>query len=866
MLFFLSIFARYNALMKKWLIIVLSVLVFLVGILTAAPLLFRNPVIRAVNGVLDERIRAKVSFDDVDLNFWRTFPHLGVTLENGYIAGTGAFKGDTLLQVESLTGEVSLKSLFSDEGYEVRGIRVVAPRMHLHKLKDGRCNWDIVRKKEDGEDETSEPFRMKLKELRIEEGSLVYEDEAQHLLLRIDTLNHRLSGNLDEEATALKTENDWHGVTLEAGAVRWLNRAKVSLDMLVEADLKRQRYTVSDNHLSLNEVKMQVEGWLDASRGDESRYDMDLRLRSLQTDFKDILSLVPTIYTNRFEEIKTGGKVTLEGFAKGIYEGGASECYPSFALSLRVADGWFHYPSLPKKVESVQLDASITNGGGTWDQTEVKIPRFSMNMGGNPLSGSLNMKGLHTDPELDATLNGSVNFGTVKDFYPLEQGERLQGRAKVNLNAKGRLSYYDKGQYDRFRFAGALELQGVNATLKTLPRPMAIDKAKLVFTSRSVEVPYLDLKIGKSDLSLNGNVDEVVGHFLRGDTLRGRLTGHSDYVDLADLLSGEEAAESVDESQVLLLPEDLSLRLNATFRKIVYEKIEITDVRGLFVLSEGVLEMNGLSLNAMGGRMSYTGRYASPKGGHPPRGDGSLTIRDVRYAEVYRQVESAKEMVPVFEHTTGRFSGDMDFAVNFGNGMEPDLQTLKASGEIASENITVSGVESLHRLSKTLKKPELSDPLIPSVRIPFEIQNGNVYTENFGFAVAAYQLKIDKGRTGLDKTVDYVMHLDVPTSETTVFKVERIGVRISGPIDNPEVKVQTREMLKDAARTMGKNVSTTVRAATTDIKQEWNEQKGELRENLSNSGQEMKSGLKEAGQEIKKGFRDLFRREKETEE
>lgn len=852
--------------MKKWVIIVSAVLVFLAGILTAAPMLFRNPIIRAINETLEESLKAKVYFEDVDLSFWRAFPNLGVTMEKGYIAGIGAFKGDTLLQVQSLTGELSLSSLFSDEGYEVKGITVVHPKVCLHRLKDGRANWDIVREEEYREEKESKPFRLQLNELRIKEGFLFFNDEQNRMQLRIDTLNHRLRGNLDEEETDLITENNWQGVTVASGNVTWLNRAKVELQMCVNQNRKEGRYTLSENHLKVNEVEMYVEGWLDVNEDIDSQYDMNIRLRSPQTDFKDVLSLIPAIYANRFGEIETGGKVTLDGYVKGTYNGGEKVQYPSFALMLNIVDAWFRYPSLPRKVENIQLDGAISNKGGNTLQTEVKVSRFNMNMGGNPLSGRLDIRNLNDDPDIDAELKGALNLGTVKDFYPLQQNERLQGSARVNLNIKGKLSYYDKGWYDRFRFNGDLALERVTASLKTLPHPIAIDRAKLVFTSRSVEVPYFDMRIGKSDLALKGNVDEVVGHLLRGDTLRGRLTGVSDYVDLADLLSGEQQTESSDETQVLILPEDLSLRLNASFRKLVYEKIEVSDARGLFVLSSGVLEMNGVSLSTMGGRMTCTGLYASPDAGRPPRGKASLTIRDVLYSEVYRQVESAKEIVPVFEGTTGRFSGDVDFSVDFGSEMNPDLQTLNAVGVISSENITVSGVESLHRLSKTLKKPELYEPLIPSVSIPFRIMNGNVYTENFGFSVSQYQLKIDKGRTGLDKSVDYVMHLDVPTSESTVFKVERVGVHITGSIDDPKVKIQTREMLEDAARTMGHHASSTMKAAGEDMKQEWREQKEEMRENLSNSGAEMKTGLKEAGQEIKKGLRDLFHSKKESEE
>ena len=51
----------------------------------------------------------------------------------------------------------------------------------------------------------------------------------------------------------------------------------------------------------------------------EEDIDMDITFKTTKTDFKTLLSLIPAIYMKDFEDVKTSGKLALNGFAKGTY-------------------------------------------------------------------------------------------------------------------------------------------------------------------------------------------------------------------------------------------------------------------------------------------------------------------------------------------------------------------------------------------------------------------------------------------------------------------------------------------------------------------------------------------------------------------
>ena len=100
---------------------------------------------------------------------------------------------------------------------------------------------------------------------------------------------------------------------------------RISIWMLI---CKKNKYTFTDNSLQINAIKANFSGFV--QKVDSSTIDMDVKLNTPKIDFKEILSLIPSIYANDFSSIKTSGKVALQAWAKGRMQG---ENLPALMLS-----------------------------------------------------------------------------------------------------------------------------------------------------------------------------------------------------------------------------------------------------------------------------------------------------------------------------------------------------------------------------------------------------------------------------------------------------------------------------------------------------------------------------------------------------
>ena len=98
--------------------------------------------------------------------------------------------------------------------------------------------------------------------------------------------------------------------------------------------------------ITLNNLKVTADGSFQLVN--DSTYNMDIKFKSPSNDFKDILSLIPAVYKNDFDKIKTSGSALFNGFVKGTY---SPQQMPAYDVNLEVKDGFFQYPDLPKPVK-----------------------------------------------------------------------------------------------------------------------------------------------------------------------------------------------------------------------------------------------------------------------------------------------------------------------------------------------------------------------------------------------------------------------------------------------------------------------------------------------------------------------------------
>lgn len=791
--------------MKRFLKITATVVAVVLVVAIVTPLLLRGKIGDIVKREANAMLAARLDFEKLDISLLRNFPNASLNLKGLTLVGTDRFEGDTIVAARRITVVVNLMSLVGDEGFEVRKIILASPALHAHKLADGAVNWDVMKPSEPADTTAAEEsapssFRLSVRDFRLTDAVIRYEDDSTGMELRTAPLSLRLSGDMSAESTQLDLDLLAGGVDFTQGGVPLLHDAELALDAEIDADLAEGRFTFSRNTLRLNAIEMRLDGWVQQV-GDALA--MDVSAGCSEVRFKDLLSLIPAFYKHEFRSLAASGELSMELWARGQMHGAQ---LPAFELKTEVHNGSFQYSSLPKAVTDINIAAKVSNAGGELDKTEVEISEFGLKMAGNSLSATGYATNLMSDPTFRATLSGRVDLGAIREVYPLEKGIDLAGRIAASMKLSGRMSDVESGRYERISASGSLVVEQLGLHVPQLPE-VFIRRAAATISPQAMTLGEFGVKVGGSDLSATGQLTGYLGYLMRGEQLAGRLYVKSDLLDLNEIRAAVPAdaeAESAEAekpaeeaaaapAQAIVVPKNLNLSLNAELKKVLFEKMVITDIAGEMSVAGGTLSLDRLGLQLFGGKASASGRYSTAADPAHPTLSLAASIAKASFPRTFEEIEAVRQLAPIFEKASGDYSLSIDMRTTLDAAMSPDLMSLTAQGEISSENVSVEGVEVFDKLADLLKNDKLRRIEARDLKIRFSIKDGRVTTEPFDLKMGDVNVNMS-GTTGLDRTIDYTAKVTLPAGVGGVLGAVNVG--IGGTFTSPKITLGVQETVE----------------------------------------------------------------------
>ena len=803
--------------MKKIVKIAAIVVAVLLVLLLVAPMLLRGKIADIVKREANEMLTAQVDFEKLDISLLRHFPNASVELKGLTLVGVELFEGDTIVAARRISVVVNLMSLFGDSGFEVTKVILADPALHAHKLADGAVNWDVMKPSDaaetpettseeaSGEASDGSSFSLLVQDFRISDAIIRYEDDSTGMRFSTEPLSLRLKGDLSAEHTNLDLQLTARSLNFVSGGIPMLSGAEAELDAVIDADLANGRYTLSNNTLRLNAIKVGLDGWVEMC---DNGLALDLTAGCDKVEFKDVLSLVPAFYTREFKSLSAGGELSMSLWARGEL---TDTALPAFEAKVSVGDGSFQYASLPKAVTDININAAVSNPGKTMDQTVIDLSRFGMQMAGNSLSATFHATNLVSDPAFRASMSGRIDLGAVKEVYPLDKGVELGGQITADVKVSGRMSDIEKSRYEQIGAQGTFVIEELGLTLPDLPA-VNIRRAAATITPSAMTLGEFGVTVGRSDLSATGQLTNYIGYLLRGDVLSGRLYVKSDLLDLNEIMAassdasaaetpaaesaaGTETDEVAAAAAAIEVPRNLNLSLNADLNRILFGKMEIGNLAGEMRMSGGTLSLVNLSANVFGGKLSTSGSYSTAADPSHPTFALDARITKASFQQTFEQLEMVQKLVPIFAKTGGDYSMSLDLSTALDATLSPDLQTLNASGELSSANIEVQNIAAFDALATALNNDKLRKIEAKDVSIRFEVRDGRVYTEPFDLKFGDVAATLS-GSTGLDQTIDYTAKVTIPGGQA----LQTLGVNIGGTFTDPKISLGVKEAVEEAVK------------------------------------------------------------------
>lgn len=544
---------------------------------------------------------------------------------------------------------------------------------------------------------------------------------------------------------------------------------------LSNLDINQLNVQLDSLYFDLNKNKLSA---ILKSQGFGKKITIDTKIKS-KIDLKmlsDALQL-PTM--------KITGNLDTDIVSKGVYNAD-EEKFPITKGYFNLSNGSLKTTYYPKPIEKINFKADLNCPTSNFKDALLKISPATFTFENEPFALNATFTDF-SDLNYNVQAKGIINLAPLYKVFA-QKGLDLNGIIKADVSLAGKQSDATNGNYQNLKNSGTLELINIQTTSDFLPKPFLIEKGLFAFNQEKMNFADFRGKYGKSDVTLNGYVSNVINFYLsEKETLTGKFSLSSNYLNINEFIPSEtsnstEKTNTNTVSGVIEIPSNLNVILQTNAKKTQYDDIIIENLSGIIQLQKGVLSLKNGSLGIIGATASMNGTYKN-EGKEKAYFDYNIKANDFNVKRAYNEIKLFQEIVTAAENAEGIIS--LDYAIKgvLNNQMEPVMPSLEGKGTLSVKQVKMKGFRLLNTVASRTENPDIKDPDITKVDIKSTIKNNLLTIERFKFKVAGFRLRFE-GQSSLDGKLNLKMRIGLPP-----LGIIGIPIKVTGNQENPEIKI-----------------------------------------------------------------------------
>ena len=435
-------------------------------------LLSPSKLAKIVNNQADRYLTCDFHIDKVGLTFFKTFPKIGLDLENVVLKNPqNTLVSDTLLYAKNCVASLNIRELLKNKHAEINDFSLNDGLVNLYIDEHGNGNYDVF--VTNPEDTTSENYTIDLQKVKATNLDIRYlnaqtkqkavakeadvtvkgtfaentldghaDVEAKNLLfVMADSTRLHFSGN-QVQATYDGSFTDFNLIdgnlnadiqdaVLILDTTHYINGMDIAVSSDLQADLAARNFQLKDTRLSLDKQELEANGWVNIDTNNNDIHT-DLHYKTGNWKIEEVLPLVPrAIIGNKLDDIQIDGNISLEGDVKGTF---SETQTPKVTTDIAWHNGRFAMKDLPLDFEKADglfnLHLDLDN------QSDVTVKSLSATTRKrNKLTASGTIKNLLGKMLCDIVATGKLYITDFKDFLP-EDFTEYGGKADLKVNTQ----------------------------------------------------------------------------------------------------------------------------------------------------------------------------------------------------------------------------------------------------------------------------------------------------------------------------------------------------------------------------------------------------------------------------------------------
>ena len=530
--------------------------------------------------------------------------------------------------------------------------------------------------------------------------------------------------------------------------------SNINMDMLVACNdgiLENTSIDIAKFHLELGDNP--IDGKMEL--GNLKDYSINARANA-RIDLSDLSTIFP------IEDTNLKGQFLIDLSVDGVYDS-VNHQLPAISASMSLKNGYIKNTAFANAIEDAGFNATVECSSGKMEDMAIDVSQFRLNMGKDQLTGKLQLHNM-MDYQWYLILKGGLDLAILSEVYPIE-GMNYKGHLMADIETRGKYSDVEAGRYSQFPTSGTMTLSNFFFESDELPQGIGITESTITMNSQQMSLVSFDAAIGKSDLQLNGDLTNHLQYlFGEGAMLKGKLNLTSRLLDINQWITGEESAiqetEETARLEVVKIPENIDFEFNSSITNIYYDNLRLQNAKGLIAIREGVLDLDHLTFDLLGGAVNMSGKYDSRTTEYPSF-DYSLNVKSLSIPKVFTSFSTVQAFAPMAEKMTGSFSTGFQINGMLNQDMTPVFESMNGSGLIQIAEASVAKSKLVKGIAGFMKGDSVSERLaMNDVKIKFNLENGRAHVAPFEVSAGGQKAQIS-GSIGADGTLDYFVDVEV---------------------------------------------------------------------------------------------------------
>ncbi|MDI1321525.1 MAG: AsmA-like C-terminal region-containing protein [Algoriphagus sp.] len=454
------------------------------------------------------------------------------------------------------------------------------------------------------------------------------------------------------------------------------------------------------------------------------------------------------------------GVLDVNAQAKGKYDS-IAKIIPAIDAKLLLTNGYVKSTEFPAPIEDLQVVATVLNTSGKMDDFVVDLSTFGFELENEAIEGRMKISDFDK-LNWDGAVKGAVDLAKILAIFPIED-VTMAGKINADIQTKGSYQAIEEKRYNALDTRGTMAVSDFSYLSSGFPQGVKIMQAKADFTPERVNLSQFNSRLGESPVQATGFMSNYMNYLLTDtETLKGQLNLNSEKFNVNEWMSSAEDTTS-SEPAVIELPKNIDFTMSVTSAEVLYDDLDLKDVRGNMILRDGILKFSDAEMQTLGGKITLNGNY-DPTDLAAPKFDFSLNLADISISQAFQSFNTIKTFAPIAQHLTGLFNSTIKFSGKLGQDMMPILSSLDGNGLLKIAETALQDSKILDGITRLTKLSDANALLLKNLLISITIDEGVMNVKPFDVKLWDYQANV-QGSAGFDGTINYLVNMQVPAGK-----------------------------------------------------------------------------------------------------